>query len=534
MKHFYHFVLLALFTLCGLLPFAQQPIYNSYPSAKAVIYLDFDGQAVNGTYWNTNGPIVCGPSGMTPVQVAEIFNRVAEDYRPFDINITTDSTRYWAAPVKQRMRVILTTSNGWYGSNAGGVAFVNSFTWGDNTPCFIFTSLLGYDAKAVAEAASHEAGHTLGLRHQASYNANCVKTAEYNAGKGAGETGWAPIMGVGYYKNFTLWNVGPTPSTCATIQNDLEIIAGTKNGFGFRKDDHANTISEASSLTISNQQFNLNGVISKTDDVDIFKFSIQKKQQFRLDAIPYNVGSSNAGSNLDMQVDLLDEAQTLLGSYNPTTLLNSLVDTMLNEGTYYLRIDGAGNENTSEYGSLGSYSLQGNFIEITPLPLRKLLLKGAARDGKHILNWEVDADEAIVKQQVEYAIDGRTFRVLGDASPDIHYYQYYPSVAGTIQYRLNILFDDGKKHYSNVVSLRQAAARALPRLLGNWLDGSQLQVHSPGRYDYFILDYNGKELMKGRLGAGTTFINLQALNKGAYVIRFTDGETFTVEKFIKQ
>ena len=30
---------------------SQVPIYNSFPSASAVIYLDFDGQTVAGTSW---------------------------------------------------------------------------------------------------------------------------------------------------------------------------------------------------------------------------------------------------------------------------------------------------------------------------------------------------------------------------------------------------------------------------------------------------------------------------------------------------
>ena len=108
------------------------------------------------------------------LQITEVFNRVAEDYRPFTINVTTDSTKYLSAPVNQRTRVVITVTSDWYGS-AGGVSFVNSFTWGDNTPCFVFSELLGYKPKNIAEAASHEAGHTLGLRHQSTYDANCAK-----------------------------------------------------------------------------------------------------------------------------------------------------------------------------------------------------------------------------------------------------------------------------------------------------------------------------------------------------------------------
>src|SRR6476661_1998476 len=200
-------ILLFSFMLLSAVTLGQVPLYNSYPSATATIFLDFDGHYVNGTSWNMNGPISCGPSNLTQDQMTEIFNRVSEDYRPFNINITTDSTRYWSAPPYSRMRMVLTVTSSWYGS-AGGVSFVGSFTWGDNTPGFIFTALLNYNTKYIAEATAHEIGHTLGLRHQSSYNTSCVKTAEYNAGTGSGEIGWAPIMGVGYYRNFTLWNNG--------------------------------------------------------------------------------------------------------------------------------------------------------------------------------------------------------------------------------------------------------------------------------------------------------------------------------------
>src|ERR1044072_9277492 len=76
---------------------AQVPILESYPSAGPTIYLDFDGQTVSGTSWNVSGPIYCGAAGLTTAQMTEVFNRVSEDYRPFTVNITTDSTKYWSA-----------------------------------------------------------------------------------------------------------------------------------------------------------------------------------------------------------------------------------------------------------------------------------------------------------------------------------------------------------------------------------------------------------------------------------------------------
>ena len=148
---------------------AQVPLYNSYPSAQAVIFLDFDGHTVNGTSWNYNGPIVCGASGLNNSQITEVFNRVAEDYRPFNVNITTSLSTYTAAPLSGRMRVIITPTSSWF-TGVGGVSLTGSFKWGDDTPAFVFCDRLGPNSpKMVGECCSHESGHTLGLSHQSKY-----------------------------------------------------------------------------------------------------------------------------------------------------------------------------------------------------------------------------------------------------------------------------------------------------------------------------------------------------------------------------
>ena len=84
---------------CCFFSSAQVPVLSSYPAAPAVIFLDFDGHTVDGTSWNWSGsPIVCSTSGLNTGGITEIFNRVAEDYRPFNINITTDSTKFIGSP----------------------------------------------------------------------------------------------------------------------------------------------------------------------------------------------------------------------------------------------------------------------------------------------------------------------------------------------------------------------------------------------------------------------------------------------------
>ncbi|MBK8493835.1 MAG: hypothetical protein IPL50_01670 [Chitinophagaceae bacterium] len=89
------------------------PKLNSYPTAIATIFLDFDGHYVQSSVWNSGMPFNCAASGMTDLQITEAFYRVAEDYRPFNINITTDSTVFLAAPLNRRMRIIITTTSSW-------------------------------------------------------------------------------------------------------------------------------------------------------------------------------------------------------------------------------------------------------------------------------------------------------------------------------------------------------------------------------------------------------------------------------------
>src|SRR4051794_27726920 len=102
------------------------PVLNSLPSAAATIYLDFDGYNVNSAYWNGGTPFTCSPAGLTDVAITEVYNRVAEDYRPFDINISTDEASFLLAPLSSRIRIVVTSTSAWF-RGVGGVSFVGSF-----------------------------------------------------------------------------------------------------------------------------------------------------------------------------------------------------------------------------------------------------------------------------------------------------------------------------------------------------------------------------------------------------------------------
>jgi hypothetical protein len=523
--------LLILMLAGSLVTKAQVPIINSYPSASAVIFLDFDGHTVPaGSWWG--GPIYCAASGLSNTLITEIFNRVAEDYRPFNINVTTDSLKYLAAPLTKRMRVIITPTYEWYGTS-GGVAFIGSFNWGDDTPCFVFSSLLSNNPKYVAEATSHEAGHTLGLEHQSTYDGSCVKTAEYNPGVGAGEIGWAPIMGVGYSKNLTLWNNGTNSVNCTEYQNDLAIISNNAvNGFTYRIDDHANDTTGATFAPFVSNVFNVAGTVERNTDADFIKINMTTAGRFQLNAIPYNVGSGNSGSDLDLQVSLYNNLKVLLNVYNPGTLLNSVVDTMMNAGNYFLKIEGRGNIYAPNYASLGSYALQGTFTG-GALPLRKLELHGEIVSDKHKLTWFIDADEVVTKQILEVSTDGRNFNPVTQTDMAIRSYLYKPYVSTTAQYRLNVTFDNGHQYYSNTVTLRNTGTISWPKLVTN-ITTDNIVVTSPGTYSYSIFEFNGKVINKGQLMKGLNTINTPAIAGGMYFIRFSNGTEQWIDKFLKQ
>ncbi len=329
------------------------PVLNSLPGAVAVVYLDMDGQVVTGTQWLRGQTINArGISGtFSQSQMTEIWRRVAEDYAPFQVNVTTDEAVFLAAPSNQRIRCIITPDNEWYG-NYGGVAYIDSFTWTGDTPCWVFSDQLGNSARYIAEASAHEVGHTVGLLH----DGRISPSEGYYAGHGSGEVGWAPIMGVGYYQVLTQWSRGEYLSA-NNKEDDLGIIT-TRNGFSYRSDEQPATPDGAPALVVSGTRVSGSGIIETTSDADTFAFSTNGG------SVSLTVLGSASGQNLDVRAEILDGAGNVLASSNPDTLTDATVAADLAAGSYFIRVSGVGRGDPlgtgyTAYGSLGQYTISG-------------------------------------------------------------------------------------------------------------------------------------------------------------------------------
>ncbi|MBI3885551.1 MAG: immunoglobulin domain-containing protein [Opitutae bacterium] len=353
-------------------PIANPPVRHSKPGASNVVYLDFNGHTVTGTAWNTTiGSYVCVPfdqdgdattfSDAEQTALVRIWERVAEDFAPFDVDVTTEEPVSFTA---RTARVLITRSVDANGvsnpsADAGGVAYLDVFgtsAYATRSPAFVYYDHVGSDA-SIAEVAGHEAGHNLGLSHDG------TATQEYYPGHGAGPTSWAPIMGSAYGKNVTQWSKGEYFGA-NNPQDDLAIIAGK---LGARADDHADTRDTAATgLAVSGDTFAAAGVIGLAGDEDAFKFATVGGT-ITVAAAPFRSAGGTAGNNLDLALTLFDGAGNQIASASPGTAPGATITASVATGNYFLKVAGVGTgtpaanppNGYTSYGSVGQFALTG-------------------------------------------------------------------------------------------------------------------------------------------------------------------------------
>ena len=375
-------------------PVSDTFLLHSKPGSRRTIYLDFDGHDVTNTAWNgpSGGNV---PNGIHPAmdlggngvafsdaekfQIQDIYQRVAEDYAPFDVDVTTQQPtaaaldRTNAADLVYGVRALISPSTSAAGaicnSQCGGVAFVGVFdhfagalndptTHEQYQPAWVFPQLLtgGNQVKNIAEATTHEVGHNLGLDHDSFGGQN-----NYYLGHDM----WGPIMGAAYDRPVSQFSQGGYPGaslgSLQTNPDDLVTIGTflSPAASDLRTDERGTAIGNAGAVPAGS------AYITTRTDVDYFALGTCAG------TVTVNANGAAVSPNLDIEAQLLNSAGTVIDLDNPDSAFSTIdiasgmdasaQGTSLPSGQYYARIDGIGRGTPSaaydDYGSIGAYTL---------------------------------------------------------------------------------------------------------------------------------------------------------------------------------
>ena len=224
-------------------PTTQTFALHSRPGATRKIFLDFDGADVSNTGWNVGSNAISSgrhigwdtdgsPSSFSSTEhdwIQEVWRQVAETYAPFEVDVTTQDpgadgwTRSTSSDTTYGTRVVITSSQSApeqaCAGSCLGVAWVGTFNHVDPSryyqPAWVFAKDRQLAPMIAAQAASHEAGHTLGLHHDG------TQTASYYAGT----TSWGPIMGSARMRAISQFSRGEYAGANNT-EDDFAVIQG--------------------------------------------------------------------------------------------------------------------------------------------------------------------------------------------------------------------------------------------------------------------------------------------------------------------
>lgn len=358
---------------------AETFVLHSRPGALRTIYLDFDGGVLDSgnawlergagpmTYpgWSTDGSASFSDAERTVIQ--QVWARVAEDYAPFEVDVTTEeppASALWrssSSDTTYGSRVGFTSSSDvqdmMCGQPCGGIAWVGTFpdvTSGETrNPAWVFPGSLGNAARTMADAASHEVGHNLGLGHDG------IDGGSYYGGTSL----WGPIMGSPYNAAIAQWSRGSYAGATNTEDDLAEIV---RHGLAVRADEAGSSPATATPLASLSGG---TGVVADSTDEDWIELT------GCTGTVTVTAAPAAVGPNLDLRLALRDATGALLTSNAPATFrssggvtgLGAAVSLPLDGGPFYAVVAGGGSgaEGASgwsdggydAYGSLGAYRL---------------------------------------------------------------------------------------------------------------------------------------------------------------------------------
>lgn len=345
---------------------------HSRPGSSKVLYLDFDGHTITGTRWNDDpdigSPVIVippfdtdnNPAAFSKAErtiIQQVWRRVAEDFAPFDVDVTTEEPTQDALLRADEfdgaygVRALLGgDAEDLHPDLAGqgilGIAQFGAFGADVDTPVLNFSEAHGTDWAMLADTVSHETGHALNLFHHGS-----DQDGEYYRGHG----NWAPIMGSGPSTSVSQWSRGDYAGATNPTQDDLAVISEL---IPFAPVDHPTGTMDALALARGDVA---GGTILNAADTAWYQIEAGGG------SLTLTGSPSFLGPNLKVGLSLVDGNGQVLASSSTTTasMTATLTYTVPTAGIYYAVVDGIGyrtvNTGFTDYASVGRFSLTGNW-----------------------------------------------------------------------------------------------------------------------------------------------------------------------------
>ncbi len=426
----------------GVLTTTTIPALHSLPGASNTLYLDFDGhfEASWGAFHDIDIPVydIDGdPSDFNEFEVLSMVNiwrTVAEDYAPFDIDVTTEAPENFDDTA--HLRVAIGGDGAWTDGANAGISYVNLFADPIPNVVFVFADNLGNgNARLVAECVSHESGHAFGLEHQSLYDDDGNLIDEYNPGNLLR----APIMGDSYASQRGVWWRGPSDESASQLQDDMSILGAA---LGWREDDVGDTVDSGQDLAVQHALVSGGGIIGTMDDVDVWSFDTDDGAIMFHVAVPFGI------NNLDAKAQLLDAEGDVIVAWQDLELSQDVtLVTTVASGSYRLVVGSHG-----AYGDVGQYTISGIIVPpgsvvTPPTDLGIDIVSPTEAD----LTWLDNADDE-TGYMVEYSLDGLLWTPLAGLDADATEFAAAGLQPGTLYYYHVVALNDvAAPAYSNVV-----------------------------------------------------------------------------------
>lgn len=212
-------------------------------------------------------------------------------------------------------------------------------------------------------------------------------------------------------------------------------------------------------------------------------------------------------------------------------------------GKYRLRFEftpNTGSGQASQFITFDDFRTNGT-LSLAPLPVHFIGLDAKKASGGTQLTWKVAGEENVNRYEVERSTDGRNFTsVASVATGKRDTYTYLDAhTASTVYYRIKNVDNDGKFKYSSVARIvngkLEIVLKAFPQPVINQLTVQHPVIKGNGLISVSTADGRIVKTIRPANGSMQTYVDMNSLQKGMYMIRFDGGDgNLETMKVLKQ